>query len=172
MSEPIPLTSDTDCTTCEDDSVEYFKGGLYCSEALLKAFDEHYDLGLTPEFRKIATSFGAGIGAAKCACGCLTGGVMVLSLVAGRSTPDVPETAAFEAGAALHDAFKKKYRSTCCRVLTKRLEWGSPEHHAQCQRFVGGTAELVETILREQLHVLPRQPGAAVAELLGDGATE
>jgi C_GCAxxG_C_C family probable redox protein len=163
MSAEITLTSDSDCGTCEEDSVAYYKGGLYCSEALLKAFDEHYDLGLTPEFRKIATSFGAGLGAAKCACGCLTGGVMVLSLVAGRSTPDVPETAAFESAAALHDAFKQKYRSTCCRVLTKRLEWGSAEHYAQCQRFVGGTAELVETILREQLHVLPKQTASADA---------
>lgn len=90
MSDEIQLTSDADCSTCEDDSVEYFKGGLYCSEALLKAFDEHYDLGFTPEFRKIATSFGAGIGAAKCACGCLTGGVMMLSLVAGREHSRCP----------------------------------------------------------------------------------
>jgi len=160
----IPLADNPDCSTCEEDSVAYYQGGLYCSEALLKAFDEHYDLGLTPEFRKIATSFGAGLGAAKCACGCLTGGVMVLSLIAGRSTPEVPETAAFEAAAALHDAFKQQYRSACCRVLTKRLEWGSAEHYAQCQRFVGGTAEMVATILREQLHVHPKQPGVAVAE--------
>lgn len=143
------------CTTCSQDSVDYFNAGLYCSEALLKAFDQHYDLGLTPEFRKIATSFGAGIGAAQCCCGCLTGGVMVISLIAGRSTPEQSETPAFEAAAALHTAFKKEYRSACCRVLTKDLEWGSPEHYAQCQRFVGGTASMVQTILREQLGVEP-----------------
>jgi len=36
----------------------------------------------------MATGFGAGLGAAKCCCGSLTGAVMVLSAVKGRTTKE------------------------------------------------------------------------------------
>ncbi len=134
-----------------EDSAAYFKNGFYCSEAILKAFNEHYNLGLPQEFLKIATGFGAGIGASKCCCGSLTGGVMVLSLVAGRTKPEESETPAFDAAGTLHDRFKEAFGATCCRALTKHVEWGSPEHHEYCVRFVRGAAELTEAILRENL---------------------
>lgn len=134
-----------------EDSVEYFRNGLYCSEAILKAFNEHYKLGLTDEFLKIATGFGAGLGASKCCCGSLTGGVMVLSLVTGRSSKEESETQAFDVVNALHDRFKKTFGATCCRVLTKPVEWGTPEHHEYCVRFVRGASEMTEDILRENL---------------------
>lgn len=140
-----------------EDSVHYFKNGLYCSEAILKAFNEHYDLGLAPETLKIATGFGAGLGASKCCCGSLTGGAMVLSLVAGRSTADESETPAFEAVSALHDKFKQEFGATCCRALTKPVEWGAPEHHEYCVQFVSRAAELTDNYLRENLKKNPKK---------------
>lgn len=138
-----------------EDSVNFFKNGLYCSEAILKAFNGHYNLGLSPEVLKIATGFGAGLGASKCCCGSLTGGVMVLSLVAGRSTADESETPAFEAVKELHDRFKKTFGATCCRALTKPVEWGAPEHHEYCIQFVRGASELTDEILRNNFKVSP-----------------
>lgn len=138
-----------------DDSVYYFKNGFYCSEALLKAFNEHYDLGLTSDLLKIATGFGAGFGASKCSCGSLTGGVMVLSLVAGRNSPEESETQAFDVVSLLHDRFKDAFGATCCRSLTKKLEWGSTDHHDYCVKYVEGAAKLVDDILRERLKISP-----------------
>lgn len=134
-----------------EDSVAYFRDGLYCSEAILKAFNEHYQLGLTDEFLKIATGFGAGLGASKCCCGSLTGGVMVLSLVTGRASKEESEAPTFDAVNKLHDHFKKTFGATCCRVLTKPVEWGAPEHHEYCVRFVRGAAGMTESILKENL---------------------
>ena len=89
------------------ESVDLFNGGLYCSEAILKAFNERYELGLDPSAYSIATAFGAGIGASKCACGAVTGGAMVLSLALGRTSPDQSEDRAFSASAELHDRFRE-----------------------------------------------------------------
>lgn len=138
-------------------SVDYFKNKLYCSEAILKAFNEHYDLNLSAETLKIATSFGAGLGASKCCCGSLTGGVLVLSLVSGRSSAAEPEGPAFQAAATLHDAFKTRFKATCCRVLTKPVEWGAPEHHRYCEQFVYGAAEITAQILAEQFGIVPAE---------------
>lgn len=138
------------------DSVNLFKNGLYCSEAILKAFHENYDLGLTPEFLKVATAFGAGLGASKCCCGSVTGGTLVLSLVAGRSTPEESETAAFESASTLHDEFKKEFKATCCRVLTKPVEWGTPEHHQFCIQYVERAAEITEEILKIKFNLLQK----------------
>lgn len=130
------------------DSIQYFRDGLYCSEAILKAFNEHYKLGLSDEYRKIATGFGAGLGGAKCSCGSLTGGAMVLSLVYGRVEPSESELEAFNAIFELHNDFKKEFKATCCRTLTKKLAWGEPEHHVFCERFVKYAAEKTEALLQ------------------------
>ncbi|NPV92326.1 MAG: C_GCAxxG_C_C family protein [Firmicutes bacterium] len=131
-----------------EDSVNYFRNGLYCSEAILKAFNQHYKLGLPDEFLKIATGFGAGLGASKCCCGSITGGVMVLSLVHGRSQEEDPETDAFDAVAELHKRFKKEFKASCCKVLTRPVEWGSPEHHEFCEKYVLRAAEITDEILK------------------------
>lgn len=134
-----------------EDSVQYFRDGLYCSEAILKAFNQHYQLGLPEQFLKIATGFGAGLGASKCSCGSLTGGAMVLSLVLGRVNPDESEQAAFDAISELHDDFKDEFKATCCRVLTRKIVWGEPEHHQYCEMFVKRAAEITDTILQARL---------------------
>ena len=46
-------------------SVGYFaEGGLYCSEAILRAFNEVHELGLPETAYGLATPFGAGMGTA------------------------------------------------------------------------------------------------------------
>ena len=142
QDKPIPVA---------EDSVKYFRDGLYCSEAILKAFNEHYHLELPDQILKIATGFGVGLGGSKCSCGSLTGGVMVLSLVFGRVHPEESEQEAFDNAAKLHNDFKKQFKATCCRVLTKPVEWGSPEHHQYCEQFVRRAAEITDSILADRL---------------------
>ena len=158
----MPKQKKSDIKNCVDTAVSYFENGLYCSEAILKAFNEHYQIGLGEQALRMATGFGAGLGASKCCCGSLTGGVMVLSAVAGRTSADESETPAFEAVAALHDWFKKKFGATCCRVLTKKVEWGAPEHHEYCIRFVRGASEFTQTILAEKFDRYPLQSSEKV----------
>jgi C_GCAxxG_C_C family probable redox protein len=132
-------------------SVHHFQNGLYCSEAILKAFNDHYKLGLDDKALKIATGFGAGLGASKCACGSVTGAAMVLSAVAGRTLSNESEEVVFQTTALLHDRFKAKYKAICCRSLTKSVEWGSAAHKTYCERLVWDAAALADQLLNEHL---------------------
>lgn len=128
-------------------AIDLFKGGLYCSEAILQVFNKELNLGLNDTAIKMATGFGAGLGASKCCCGSLTGAVMVLSAIKGRTTIDDNVDEVFSLTQELHDKFKQKYKATCCRALTKSVEWGAPEHHQHCEQFVGGAVEILVDIL-------------------------
>lgn len=49
----------------QDRAEDLFRNGLYCSEAILQTYDEFYNFKLPQQALKMATPFGAGIGAAK-----------------------------------------------------------------------------------------------------------
>lgn len=132
-------------------SVAYFaEGGLYCSEAILQAFNEVHELGLPETAYGLATPFGAGMGTAKCSCGAVTGGQMVLGLARGRTRADESEAPAFDAAKELHDRFRARYKVICCRGLTRRLPWGEPEHHRACQEYVRFAASAVADLLQSE----------------------
>lgn len=51
----------------------------------------------------------------------------------------------------IHNKFKEKYKSTCCRVLIKDYKFGSKEHIERCTRVTGDVWEIVmETVLENQ----------------------
>lgn len=129
----------------------YYQNGLYCSEALLRAFNEVYDLGLPENGYKMATGFGSGMAETGCACGAVTACVMVLGLVAGRTNSSESEAEVFEAVKILHAEFKTAYKSVCCRILTKQLEWGSKAHTAQCENIVLTAATITERLIETKL---------------------
>lgn len=144
------------CMECPEAALSAFQGGFYCSEAILKTFNQHYQLGLTEDHLRLATGFGTGLGGARCCCGCLTSGVAILSLVAGRSQVEASAEPALQAAAELHHRFKKQFKATCCRVLTRRVLWGSPGHHRHCEQYVQGASVLIEQILGERFGVYPQ----------------
>lgn len=128
-------------------AVDLFRKGLFCSEAILQVFNKHLNLGLNENAIKMATGFGAGLGASKCCCGSLTGAVLVLSAVKGRTNNNDTVDEVFALTQELHDRFKQKYKATCCRILTKNVEWGAPEHHQYCEQFVSGAVKILVDIL-------------------------
>ena len=146
-------------------SLRYFQNGLYCSEAILRGFNEAYDLGFPPEQYKIATAFGSGLGESGCSCGAVTGGIMVLSLIAGRNHNYESERVSFTAVNELHDRFKAAHKALCCRVLTRNVEWNSAEHKLCCEGLVQHVAELTEEIIQRDLkEYLPENGGKALEE--------
>jgi len=130
-----------------EQSVEAFKEGLFCSEAILQVFNKHLNLGLNDVAIKMSTGFGAGLGASKCSCGSLTGAVLVLSAIKGRTSIQESVDEVFTLTQELHDKFKQRFKAICCRVLTKNLEWGTPEHHQYCEKYVYGAVEILVEIL-------------------------
>lgn len=132
-------------------AVGLFRNGLYCSEAILQTYNEHLDLGLNGNALRMASGFGAGLGASKCTCGSLTGAVLVVGALYGRVNARESEKVVFELTKELHDRFKKKFKATCCRVLTRDVEWGTKEHHDFCEPFVYGAVEILEDVLNSRL---------------------
>ncbi len=144
-------------------SLRYFRNGLYCSEAILKAFNEAYHLGLPDNFYKIATGFGSGLGESGCTCGAVASGVMILGLIAGRNKAYESERMVYLAVNELHKRFREAHKAICCRVLTKNVKWNSAEHKIKCEEYVVSAAKITEDIIRKNLYeFLPQGGGKAL----------
>lgn len=135
------------CSLPERAVQEFLTNGLYCSEAILKVYNQALGLGLNEAGLRMATAFGAGLGGSKCLCGSLSGAVMVLSALRGRTDGQQTEELVFEQTRWLHDRFRERFKGTCCRVLTKEVDWGTPQHHEYCARYVRGAAESLDALL-------------------------
>lgn len=131
-------------------AVELFKQGLYCSEAILQTYNKNLNLGFNEKALKMATGFGAGLGTAKCVCGSLTGAVLVIGAIKGRIKASESEKEVFDLTRELHDRFKDRFKTTCCRILTRDVEWNTPEHIEFCSRYVYETVEILEEILNKK----------------------
>lgn len=128
----------------------YRSGQLLCSEALLYTFNEELGRPLSDDALKMASGFPVGMGAlgsGGCTCGALSAGQMVLGLVYGRAVPGEDAPVILEKAKQLHDWFKSDKGSTCCRVLIRDFEFGSPAHIDQCVRFTGDVTEHVARML-------------------------
>jgi len=122
-------------------------GQFLCSEAVFVVANEFLGHPVPDEMVRLASGFPVGMGMADCTCGALTSGVMALGLKYGRSAPAVPMPGMFEAAKELHDRFKARRKHTCCRILTRGFEFGSPEHIRQCVALTGEVAANVLGLL-------------------------
>jgi len=131
----------------------YLAGDFYCSETVLKVISEHFATELSDEIVSLASAFPHGVGGSGCICGALVGGTMALGMFFGRSVAkeDDKVRKAMALSSELHDLFRKKLKVACCRVLTKNVTHGSPEHKQQCARIAGRvTEETAKIIIREK----------------------
>jgi len=139
----------------------YMSRDFGCSETVLKVILENFKTELPEDIVSLASGFPHGVGGAGCMCGALAGGTMALGMIFGRSAAkDIDKVKkTMELSLELHNLFKDKHKVTCCRVLTKKVEHGSPEHIQQCARFAGEvTEETAKIIIREKgADILKRQ---------------
>jgi len=131
----------------------YMAGDFYCSETVLKVISEHFATELPEDIVSLASAFPHGVGGSGCICGALAGGTMALGMFFGRSVAkeDDKVRKAMELSNELHNLFRKKLKAACCRILTKHVVHGSPEHKKQCARIAGRvTEETAKIIIREK----------------------
>ncbi len=92
---------------------EYHKSGFHCAEAVSKAFMEVYGNGSGNDIPKVATAFGGGVGRTKQEiCGALTGGIIALGYLFGRSEPGADWTDASDLAAKLRQRFVQEHHIT------------------------------------------------------------
>jgi len=132
----------------------YRDGDFYCSEAIIKTIRDEFELTVPDEIIAMASGFPIGMGGSGCTCGAVVGGVMALGLFFGRTQPkDEKVQLTMKLANELHDNFKSKHKSLCCRVLTKGMVLGSPEHMKQCICFTGEVAEDTAKIIIRELSI-------------------
>ncbi len=124
-------------------ATEYFNNGYSCSESMIKwAIDEGL---VTEELLPAATSFSGGMGVG-CLCGAVAGAQMIVGAQFGRENKVGNEVIARAKAKELIQRFMETHKATCCRVLTRGLDMGSPERKAHCTNMVNDCQKLVEEL--------------------------
>ena len=145
------MRCDVDLERIRKIAEDYYRNGdFYCSEAVVKTIIDEFQIDVSEDVIKMASGFPVGMGGMGCTCGALTGGVMAIGLVYGRSQGKDPKVnKAMELSAKLYQIFCERHKVSCCKVLTRGMEKGSPEHMEQCIAFTGEMAYEAAKIIAE-----------------------
>lgn len=129
----------------------YHAHRLCCSESLLLTLNMSFGGELTPETAvRIGSGFCEGLGGAGCLCGSLSSACIVLNLFLGPGQPGGLSRRRMKTiTRKMHDRFKERFGSTCCRVLTKKVRHDKKLKRANCRNLTEGGAELAAGILLE-----------------------
>lgn len=128
-------------------------GKYHCGESVLLAFSEALDFPVNLNY---LTGFGGGLGNTKCVCGAYNGSVVALNLLYGADKRELSFEEAVKVNAEVDQKivefekrFKEKFKYTCCKLLTNKFEWGSPEHGQNCYSLTGDTAAILWDLIRD-----------------------
>ena len=127
---------------------EYFNNGYSCSESMIKwAIDEGL---VSDELLAVATPFSGGMGSG-CLCGAIAGAQMIIGSQFGRENKYGNKLLARVKAKELIQRFMETHKATCCRVLTRGMEMGSPERKAHCTNMVNDCENLVKDLLKSEI---------------------
>ena len=136
---------------------ELFESGFYCAESVLMAVAEAYGIesDLIP---KIATGFCAGIARTCGLCGAVSGAIMGIDLLTGRTSKETSPDANYALVRALLDEFRGRFSSTNCAELLG-CDLGTAEGQAffkdnrlreRCAEYTGEAARIAMALLAEK----------------------
>ncbi len=127
---------------------ELMAQGYSCSEATLLAVGEHLWGQVDPGWLRLSTGFAGGVGGTEAElCGALSGGVIVIGALHGRSDPTTDRTRCKALIKAYRDAFLAEFGTTCCGALRAEGGYGSPEK--PCRMLVERAVTLLMPLLDE-----------------------
>jgi C_GCAxxG_C_C family probable redox protein len=138
-----------------DDAEQYFRGGgFYCSEAIVASVRDNLAPEMPTALIAAASGFPVGVGKSKCMCGAVSGGVISLGYLFGRTGPSTPADPSsirtLAVANELQHAFRDSHKVLCCSVQTRGMDMASGEHKEQCISFTGEmAAKTAEIIIRE-----------------------
>ncbi|MBU1100210.1 MAG: C-GCAxxG-C-C family protein [Bacteroidetes bacterium] len=95
-------------------SGDYFQNGYCCAESVLLAVAEAYNIksDLIP---KIATGFCTGIAKTDSLCGAMTGGILGINVLTGRTEPNADRTENYELIQDLTEYFRENFKELSCK---------------------------------------------------------
>lgn len=125
----------------------YFNEGYYCSEAVVRAFEDIAGLTFSDDFKRSMTILGEGIGDSGCICGAVSASILIAGYFSGRLNNNESREYAQKVGKQFIEEFKKRYQTTCCKGLKKKAEilFGIGKYR-HCPEITGFCAELIYEI--------------------------
>ncbi len=142
-SGPALAAADAQVQQAIDCAREHFEHeGYNCAESVLRGVAAALSLPVDEAILQLATPFGGGFGRAGCTCGALSGAMMALGVLLGRSRPDPDiRDRAYRHAQHVWQGFVERAGGEDCRDLNT-LGFGHPDHKTLCARFVVIGAEL------------------------------
>ena len=101
-----------------DKSIEYFKQGYNCAQAVFLPFAESY--GIDKELAlKLSSSFGGGMGRLREVCGAVSSMFAVAGMLEGYTEPndDIVKAKHYELIQSLAEEFKQEFGTILCREI-------------------------------------------------------
>jgi C_GCAxxG_C_C family probable redox protein len=137
-------------------SLELFKSGYFCAESVLLAIAENQGIqsDLIP---KIATGFCSGNSRTGGMCGAVSGAIMGINLVAGRSSPSESIEPSYTLTQKMITQFERQYGSVNCRQLigcdlaTETGQQYFMENHLmeRCFQYAEGATRMAISLIAE-----------------------
>lgn len=132
----------------EQKAFDLFQEGFNCAEAISSAIVKGCVKGAPEYTPKAASAFGGGVGGTKCeTCGALTGGVIALGWLFGRTEPDADKQKVYALATEFRTRFLDMFGSTQCHVILETL--GEQENLLKCKRMTGVAAGILFDILQK-----------------------
>jgi len=135
----------------------YFDEGYACSQSVLLAFADQFDLDERTA-KLISSTFGGGMGRLRQTCGAVTGGFMVLGMAYGNEQPNDMGTKllAYKKVRELYHQVEDIYGTANCKELLQKHATSEQveerkHHKIICRQVVGDVTDRLYDIL-EQKH--------------------
>jgi C_GCAxxG_C_C family probable redox protein len=127
----------------------HFDSGFCCAESILKAIMEAHADRLPDDLPKAATGFVGGIGVSmQETCGALTGGIIALGYLIGRTDPAADNEEIKRLALVYRERFLAEFSSTNCGKLLELL--GEQEDDAKCKAMTARAAGILSELLEER----------------------
>jgi C_GCAxxG_C_C family probable redox protein len=127
---------------------EIMGSGCHCSEAVFTAVGEHILDEVHPQSKRMTTLFGGGVGGSRQElCGALSGAIMAMSALLGRTDCAVDDKAAIELARQFRERFVAEFGTTTCEPLRRAFQ--GADGNGSCRPLVERTALLLLQFLAQ-----------------------
>ncbi|SJZ37887.1 C_GCAxxG_C_C family probable redox protein [Trichlorobacter thiogenes] len=134
-------------------ALAHSESGLHCAESVASAITQLFCPEQTEIACRMATGFGGGLaGSRQEACGALTGGVLAIGLLCGRTTPEQGRETAYRISAAYRERFIARFDASICQTL--RDSFSTDDTRTACRSLTAEAAGMLYDILQEHGYLL------------------
>jgi C_GCAxxG_C_C family probable redox protein len=133
----------------ENRTFHYYQSGFHCAEAISKALTELLAKEGDSYSPKVASGFGGGIGGSHMeTCGTLTGGIIALGWLWGRTKPGADKKKVYELASEFRRRFVGKFGSSNYQTLLDKF--GKQENAMKCKKMTAEAAGILWGLLTEE----------------------